>query len=682
MAPARKLGLRKRLSLLGMLLCLALAPAVLAQPSVDPAAALSAEDAAVLAEAERLEDSAIRDFGEAAATMQALAERASETSPLRRELLAIAGRWYANAELHEAAEALADQLDARAQQLGDGSDLAASLVRLRVLALAQGAAMSLEQMRALKPRIERELGPRERLRYWYNLANNLRAAGELAEAIAAFQAATELADANNSASWRALVRSGLAESLAAFGQQHRAEALVREAVEIALALGDDLLLSDVYSTLGVVLEQGGDTEGLLAAMTLAISHARSAGDNTNLAVLLGNVAHYHLVRTEYEQAERVSLEALDVAERNEDRTGRALANINLGLARIGLGQIDAGKQLVRRGLDEDESRGQRSEAALTYAELGAALERAGDLTGAVEAYHSARRLDDEIFREDQQRAVLALQEQIDARRRDKAIEQLQAEDARKAAQLERNQLQQWVWRLLALLLVMALIVLIAGVRRLRQSNRKLAGVNAQLRLQSERDALTGLANRRHVQAVIKLSGGERTYRGSLYLIDLDHFKSINDRHGHAVGDAVLIEVSRRLRGLCRGEDLAARWGGEEFLLAVEWLAPADAARLAERILHELSRAVQHEDLRIPISASIGFASLPLPPAALELSFEQSLRLIDSALYLAKLRGRNRACGIRWVRDGSGQAVEATVADIEHAEALGRIGLETIIGAGE
>jgi diguanylate cyclase (GGDEF)-like protein len=359
-----------------------------------------------------------------------------------------------------------------------------------------------------------------------------------------------------------------------------------------------------------------------------------------------------------------------------------LANINLGLARIGLGQIDAGKQLVRRGLDEDESRGQRSEAALTYAELGAALERAGDLTGAVEAYHSARRLDDEIFREDQQRAVLALQEQIDARRRDKAIEQLQAEDARKAAQLERNQLQQWVWRLLALLLVMALIVLIAGVRRLRQSNRKLAGVNAQLRLQSERDALTGLANRRHVQAVIKLSGGERTYRGSLYLIDLDHFKSINDRHGHAVGDAVLIEVSRRLRGLCRGEDLAARWGGEEFLLAVEWLAPADAARLAERILHELSRAVQHEDLRIPISASIGFASLPLPPAALELSFEQSLRLIDSALYLAKLRGRNRACGIRWMRDGSAQAVEATVADIEHAEALGRIGLETIIGAGE
>lgn len=658
---------------------------VAAQPSVEYA---GAQDADAASQAEwiqrslRMEDGVVAAPAAAAEQVQALAEEVPEASPLRREFLGMAGRWFASARMDDAARAVAEQLRQRAELRADGSDLLARLIELRIAAIEHGAASQLAGMRELRERIDAELSTRERLRFWNNYAGTLAAAGELGEAIAAYQSASDLADQVEYPPWRSTVRSGMAGTLAAFGQHRRAERMARESVDIALGTGDDLLISDAYTTLGVVLEEGGDAEGLLNAMTLAIDHARRAGNGASLSILLGNVAHYHLVRHDYAQAEQVSREALELAEREEDRRGAALARANLGLAKIGLGQIDEGKALVQQSIKFDEALGQRNEVALTYAELGAALERAGDLTGAVSALHAARRLQDLIFREDQQRAVLGLQEQVEAKRREKAIEQLNAENARKAAQVERNRLQQWVWRLLAVLLALALGLLVYGANRLRHSNRRLAGVNAQLRLQSERDPLTGLANRRHVQAVVHHAGGDRAFAGTLLLIDLDHFKAINDRYGHAVGDTVLVEVGRRLRSICRGQDLAARWGGEEFLLALDWLAPEDATHLAQRLLAELSRPVRAESTEIPISASIGFAGIPLPPAAARLGFEQALRLVDAALYLAKLRGRNRACGIAWMRDSGPEAFEAAVADLEHAEALGRVGLRLVLGENE
>lgn len=670
--------------LLGLLLSLSCAVApvsAVADPAGAPATpAPSTEESDILAQSLEIEDRDWMRPAEAAEKLRALLPRLAAGSPLRRELLGMQGRMYANADMKDAAEAVASELDARQRTLADGSDLVASMVRLRIQLREEGGTVQVADLRAMAPRVDAELGSRERLRFWFHLASGLANQAEFGEAVEAFQIASDLADELGRPGWRSTIRSSHAGVLSQLGQHDRAVAMAREALELARELGDDTLLSEAYTTLGVVLDSAGDSEGLLRSMQSAIHHSRKAGDQDALAILLGNVAHYHLVHFQYAEAERVSQEALEIAEASEDPRGRALALVNLGLSRIGQGRVEEGKALIAQSIEYDRLQGLRNELALTYAEFGAALERAGDLPGAIEALHSARELQDEIFREDQQRTVLALQEKVEAKRREKAIEQLQAETARKQAEFERNRLQQWVWRLLAVLLGFALVLMVIGVRRLRASNRHLAGINAQLRMQSERDPLTGLANRRHVQAVVQHAEGTRAYTGTLMLIDLDHFKAINDRHGHAVGDALLVETARRLRAICRGQDLAARWGGEEFLLAVDWLAPADAAHLVERLLAELSRPVVVDGVRIPVSASIGYAALPLPPAALSLPFEQALRLVDAALYLAKLRGRHRACGITWVREGAAANLEAVIADMEHAEALGRIGLQVVVGA--
>lgn len=643
---------------------------------------LSAAEASVIERALTIEDREWSRPAEAAEMLRELLDGLPEASPVRRELKAMIGRLYVNADMDAAAEAMAEALEERQRHWRDGSDLAASTIRLRRQANREGLGSVLEPLRALAPRVDAELNLRERLRFWYHLGGALSAVAEFGEAVPAYQTAAELAEALGRPGWRSSVLSSLSNVLSQLGQHERAIAMAREALAFAHELGDDVLLSEAYTNLGVALESGGDSEGLRASMQSAILHARRAGNGVSLSLLLGNVAHYHLVRSEYAAAELISQEALEAAEQAEDGRGRSLALANLGLSRIGLGRIDEGKTLVARSLEFDQIEGLRNDMALTHAELGFALERAGDLEGAVQSLHAARRLQDEIFREDQQRAVIALQEKVEAKRREKVIEQLQVESARKAAQVERNRLQQWVWRLLAVLLVLALMLVVVGLKRLRASNRQLAGVNAQLRLQSERDPLTGLANRRHVQAVVRHADGESAFKGTLMLIDLDHFKAVNDRHGHAVGDALLLETARRLRSVCRGDDLAARWGGEEFLLALDWLSPEDAIQLARRLLVELSRPVTVEGVRIPISASIGFAAVPVPATPASMPFEQALRLVDAALYLAKLRGRNCACGILWIREAAPSSLETLIADIEHAEALGRIRLEIVRPEGE
>jgi diguanylate cyclase (GGDEF)-like protein len=111
--------------------------------------------------------------------------------------------------------------------------------------------------------------------------------------------------------------------------------------------------------------------------------------------------------------------------------------------------------------------------------------------------------------------------------------------------------------------------------------------NEQLRIQAEIDPLTGLSNRHHLQTVMAERGGTGL-EGTLYLLDVDHFKRINDQCGHAGGDTVLVEIARRLRHTLRDDDLIVRWGGEEFLVLVRPLPQAEAEALAQRLLCALA----------------------------------------------------------------------------------------------
>jgi diguanylate cyclase (GGDEF)-like protein len=194
---------------------------------------------------------------------------------------------------------------------------------------------------------------------------------------------------------------------------------------------------------------------------------------------------------------------------------------------------------------------------------------------------------------------------------------------------------------------------IANALERKRANESLHQANLQLEHASQTDPLTGLHNRRYLtgQLPVDLAFYDRENERSgdseqalvFAIVDIDHFKRINDTFGHSAGDRALQVFASVLRGLVQTGDYVVRWGGEEFLLVFRPMHRKDVAGLGERIR---SRVEQHEfdageGLRLPMTCSIGLAEYPLfRDSPLELGWEQTVELADAALYWVKNNGRN------------------------------------------
>src|SRR3954465_9140314 len=166
-------------------------------------------------------------------------------------------------------------------------------------------------------------------------------------------------------------------------------------------------------------------------------------------------------------------------------------------------------------------------------------------------------------------------------------------------------------------------------------------LEAQLVHRSLHDALTGLPNRILFQDRLRhaLERGQREQTPTCgLLIDLDGFKAINDAHGHAMGDAVLVSFADRLRSVLRASDTAARLGGDEFSIVCENTEPADAEVLAERLRTSVTEPMALRGQAVPVGISIGIGSAPggEEPDAV---YEQVVREADDAMYADKTRRR-------------------------------------------
>lgn len=155
------------------------------------------------------------------------------------------------------------------------------------------------------------------------------------------------------------------------------------------------------------------------------------------------------------------------------------------------------------------------------------------------------------------------------------------------------------------------------------------------------DPLTGLANRRRLEAVldVELDEANRLRRPiSCLMIDVDHFKTFNDRFGHEAGDTVLSAVGKVLTRATRSDGLAFRYGGEEFLLLLPGLGPEQALARAEQIrTHIAALRINHEGRELgPVTASVGAASAPA-----HCPTDRLVQAADSSLYSAKSLGRDR-----------------------------------------
>jgi diguanylate cyclase (GGDEF)-like protein len=174
-----------------------------------------------------------------------------------------------------------------------------------------------------------------------------------------------------------------------------------------------------------------------------------------------------------------------------------------------------------------------------------------------------------------------------------------------------------------------------------------------------RDALTGLYNRTYFLNQLGALVARHSIQGlglAVLMLDVDHFKRINDLHGHLVGDVILREVAAVIRESTRAEDLVARYGGEEFVIALPVFAPDLATERAERIRSNLAeRRILAGNQEMNVTVSIGLAFGPPGRPRHELAL---LEVADSALYQAKADGRNRVVFGSHVRTGESPETES------------------------
>src|SRR5207244_1921287 len=191
---------------------------------------------------------------------------------------------------------------------------------------------------------------------------------------------------------------------------------------------------------------------------------------------------------------------------------------------------------------------------------------------------------------------------------------------------------------------------------------ELAQANRELQEASLKDPLTGIRNRRFFQTTIGADASQairaysvasknysRDHRDLIfYLIDVDHFKQVNDQYGHQAGDRLLIAIAKRLDEVVRKSDFLMRWDGQEFLVVCRSGERVEATRMAERILGAIGTAPFDlgNGCNIHSTCSVGWAPFPwVPPFVAEASVEEVLWLADRGLYLAKQQGRNQSIGI-------------------------------------
>ena len=220
------------------------------------------------------------------------------------------------------------------------------------------------------------------------------------------------------------------------------------------------------------------------------------------------------------------------------------------------------------------------------------------------------------------------------------------------------------------LVIAALGVAIAGaavVLHASRVTRKLVLSQAEARRLALEDPLTGLANRllfadRLQQAREQLKRGDHVL--GLLCLDLDRFKNVNDSLGHEAGDALITEVARRLRTVCRAEDTVARLGGDEFVLLASAPDSAEVGEIAARVVTVLSGSVQLAAAEVELSCSVGVTIL----LDAEVTQAEALRQADMALYRAKTSGRGRFCFFEPEMDARLKSRKALENDLREAVA--------------
>ncbi|WP_035055695.1 diguanylate cyclase [Andreprevotia chitinilytica] len=444
---------------------------------------------------------------------------------------------------------------------------------------------------------------------------------------------------------RLRVLSNLADRLYTVGRYREALAYWVECIELAMELGDIAAYVRAFAFIGGIFDAAGDRERALHHHERALAYSSALVD----AELYINIRLFLAADYVYLGRYHEALEILDEADRMISAQGidilQAETCLYRGQSLIMLGQVEAGMVCLREGTRAAQITHHAWAHVMCLMRLGQAHWRSGDGQHAEQVLRSARALAEESQIRLQLCEVLdTLAAVYEATQRPReALAALRASHTVEAELMRHTPLlaldKAALKRLDKLDTRLKLELSRQENLRLKEAQTSQDKLLHRLHIEAYEDALTGLANRRWLdgQLASRLTNWQGDPPCSLLVLDIDHFKAINDDFSHLVGDAVLAQVSELLRQTCRGQDTPVRFGGEEFLVLLEGLRLVEAWPVAERIRQRVERHDWSPLLGkrgLTLSAGVSEATLGDTPASL-------IARADEALYRAKGLGRNR-----------------------------------------
>jgi len=617
-------------------------------------------------------------------------ERESRAAPLAEKaaFLDLACKTYNNLGKNDVANKLCDELIQLGQQHADNTITARGLLAkgyvqfsLNELALSHQLIWQAEKLAA---------GSRDmdlRVRVTISSGQSFGEDGNFPMALTRLQAAANLSRESGQPMLMVIAYNSLANLYEQMREYEKGFDALKEAYRAAKNVDSPGRVATLKNTEYALSMDSGQTQRGLKALLEAVELERKIGAGPMVATALVNLSDFYLKQKDYRNALAYGQQTLEQARLINDESSMATARVNIGQAYLALGRLAEGKKSIEEGMAWYEKSGDKPQLQAVMAEYGDALERAGDLPGALNAYHRQRTLSDELFEKRRQKAIMELQEKYEADKRQRQIELLRQENQVKTTEIDNRRLQQRVWWLLALVFALSSVIVYFFYRKVRQANAQLEEKNLELKQQSARDPLTALYNRRHFQEFMRSqqeiaqASANDEMVSAMYLMDVDHFKHINDTYGHGAGDAVLREISDALREILRETDMIVRWGGEEFLAFLPAVPRGSLDDVARRLLSGIpARTIDYQGIQLSVNISIGFAPFPLAPGGKSMSWERAVNLVDMALYLAKGHGRNRAYGVQGFAHETGMTMEQIEQDIEAAWRAGSVELSVVQGS--
>ncbi|MCT8126350.1 diguanylate cyclase [Alishewanella sp. BS5-314] len=462
----------------------------------------------------------------------------------------------------------------------------------------------------------------------------------------------------------------------------RARQLMEELVSEAKQQNQTQILPDLYLSLGYVLAGQKDYTAAEAINKQGLEGARQQNNQLLALTFLNNLGSIYIEHKDYPSARQVLTQALTEVLPLNDPDNEQIIRFNLGYIKAIQDDAEQGLAEMHQAFSYYQQKGNKAEIEGYLTWFANAYRELKDYQKLADTLEWQLRLREEIMSEKREKSISDLQTRYDMKAQTQRITILQQQNELQQQLLENKQLQQRITLLFILLMSLAAVMLVQLYRKVRRSNLRLREMNKQLEYQSIRDPLTGLFNRRAMQEkMAKRHQEPQAEHCSLLLLDIDFFKHINDHYGHAAGDAVLVEISKRLSALCQENELVIRWGGEEFLLVLQRPQQTAIDSLCQTLLRKVSELpVEFEGKTIPVTISGGFINLPFAGVPEhQFNWERVLQVADMALYLSKVNGRNQINLVTGLRVPFSEAEPHLQSDLSGAIREQMIHYHTIAG---